>query len=58
MTERYFKTASDLMDLANQCEDEEAINILKNGSLHIFELAQSHGGFIKTAKLNSETDSE
>ena len=58
MVERYFQRANELMDLANQCADEEAANILKDGSLKIFELAQSHGGFIKIAKSDSEVDSE
>ncbi len=50
MIEHYFRTASELMDLSHQCTDEDAINILKTGSEKIFELAKSHGGFIKTAE--------
>lgn len=58
MVERYFMTASELMTLASECADEEAANVLKNGALKIFALAQSHGGLIKTAKSKSEPDTE
>ena len=58
MVNRYFETASTIMNLANECADEEIANILKAGSFQILELAQSHGSFIKTAKLKTETDSE
>lgn len=58
MSERYFQRANELMDLANQCADEEAANILRDGSLRIFELAQSHGAIIKIAKSDSDSDAE
>ena len=56
MSARYFKTANDIMDLANECADEEIINILKIGASKIFELAETHSGFIKTAQDKTGTD--
>jgi hypothetical protein len=58
MVERYFKIASELMDISNMCADEEAANILKNGSLKIIQLAESHGGIIKRAEKESDSDAE
>lgn len=58
MTDRYFSIAEDLMELSNLCADEEAVNILKNGSLKIFKLAESHGGIIKTADLEQKPDAK
>ncbi len=49
MTQRYFDSAEELMELSNQCEDFEVANILKAGAGKIYELAQSHGAMLKTA---------
>jgi len=56
MNEKYFKIASDLMESSNLCADEEAANILKNGSLKIFELAKSQSSLIKTAQAKTGTE--
>lgn len=58
MIDRYFSAASELMDLANLCADENAANILKNGSLKISELAELHGGIIKRAEEDVEPAAE
>lgn len=58
MVNRYFETASTVMNLANECADEEIANILKKGSFQILELAQTHGALIKTAQIKIDTDSE
>ena len=58
MSERYFKTANEIMNFSDQCADEEAINILKDGYLKIFELAERQGSIIKRASTKPESDSE
>lgn len=51
MIQEYFKAANQVMELAEQCEDQEIVNILKAGSSRIFDLAQSKGGILKHASL-------
>ncbi len=51
MIKEYFKAANQVMELVNQCEDDEVANILKAGSSRIFDLAKSHGGIMRHASL-------
>ncbi len=58
MIKEYFKAANEVMELANQCEDQDVANILRAGSSKIFDLAKSHGGILKQASLEDVAEEE
>ena len=58
MVSKYFERAEELMELSNLCEDLEIANILKASAGKIFQLAQSHGGILKSASKDIDDPAE